>query len=236
MIANVIFSVAIFATLSYVTLSFKRAVSPRTLQMSTDSCKNEISINDISKNDVNRVLQATASVMSAFSIATAANAYGKNRLQFLLAVVLHFIIITSRFLIMRLIVSIKYYAGAVSDQVKVKKAVKTVPKVLETELGIKYIELKKGSGAFPTPNDYVIINYRYGMCSSIASLAILRKRQTLIVTFTHIIFTYSGFLSNGTAFDTTEQKGRKPLSFRIGKKQVQKFDNVTLDLAEKEED
>ena len=51
--------------------------------------------------------------------------------------------------------------GAVSDQVKVKKAVKTAPKVLETELGIKYIELKKGSGAFPTPNDFVIINYRY---------------------------------------------------------------------------
>ena len=50
--------------------------------------------------------------------------------------------------------------GAVSDQVKVKKTAKTAPKVLETELGIKYIELKKGSGAFPTPNDYVIINYR----------------------------------------------------------------------------
>ena len=56
-------------------------------------------------------------------------------------------------------------AGAVSDQVKVKKAaVKSAPKVLETELGIKYIELKKGSGAFPTPNDFVIINYRYQYC------------------------------------------------------------------------
>ena len=56
-------------------------------------------------------------------------------------------------------------AGAVSDQVKVKKAaVKSAPKVLETELGIKYIELKKGSGAFPTPNDFVIINYRYQHC------------------------------------------------------------------------
>lgn len=50
--------------------------------------------------------------------------------------------------------------GAVSDQVKVKKNAKSVPKVLVTELGIKYIELKKGSGAFPTPNDFVIINYR----------------------------------------------------------------------------
>ena len=51
-------------------------------------------------------------------------------------------------------------SGAVSDQVKVKKNAKSVPKVLVTELGIKYIELKKGSGAFPTPNDFVIINYR----------------------------------------------------------------------------
>jgi hypothetical protein len=54
--------------------------------------------------------------------------------------------------------------GAVSDQKKVKKPTdkptKVAPKVLETELGIKYIELKKGSGAFPTPNDFVIINYR----------------------------------------------------------------------------
>ena len=50
--------------------------------------------------------------------------------------------------------------GAVSDQVKTKKTAKSAPKVLETELGIKYIELKKGSGAFPTANDYVIINYR----------------------------------------------------------------------------
>mmetsp|Transcript_4155 Transcript_4155/g.4299 ORF Transcript_4155/g.4299 Transcript_4155/m.4299 type:complete len:217 (-) Transcript_4155:191-841(-) len=80
--------------------------------------------------------------------------------------------------------------GAVSDQKKEKKTVsKAAPKVLETELGIKYIELKKGAGAFPTPNDFVIINY-------------------------------SGFLANGKQFDTTEQKGRKPLSFRLGKNQV----------------
>jgi FKBP-type peptidyl-prolyl cis-trans isomerase len=67
---------------------------------------------------------------------------------------------------MRLTANVPYSTGAVSDQVKVKKAAKAVPKVLETELGIKYIELKKGSGAFPTPNDYVIINYRCGMCST----------------------------------------------------------------------
>lgn len=61
-------------------------------------------------------------------------------------------------------------------------------KVLETELGIKYIELKKGSGPYPTPGDFVVINY-------------------------------SAFLSNGTVFDSTEIKGRKPLSFRFGRKQ-----------------
>lgn len=113
--------------------------------------------------------------------------------------------------------------GAVSDQVKVKKTAKTAPKVLETELGIKYIELKKGSGAFPTPNDYVIINYR---CVRILveSHYILSKAKIISLIY-DIILLYcsgsSGFLSNGTAFDTTEQKGRKPLSFRLGKKQVQ---------------
>jgi hypothetical protein len=85
--------------------------------------------------------------------------------QFLPAVVL-VIITISCIMNMRLTASISYVTGAVSDQVKVKKTVKAVPKVLETELGIKYIELKKGSGAFPTPNDYVIINYRFGMCST----------------------------------------------------------------------
>eukprot|EP01040_Poterioochromonas_malhamensis_P022344 gene22344-27170_t len=39
-----------------------------------------------------------------------------------------------------------------------KKKVKK-PKVLETDLGIKYIELKKGSGAFPVDGDYVVIAY-----------------------------------------------------------------------------
>jgi len=73
---------------------------------------------------------------------------------------------------------------AYADEVKkVKK-----PKVLETELGIKYLELKKGSGPYPNPGDFVII-------------------------------TYSAFLSNGTLFDTNDVKGRKALSFRIGRKQ-----------------
>lgn len=70
---------------------------------------------------------------------------------------------------------------------KVKKSKK--PKVLETELGIKYIELQKGSGAYPNDGDYVIIDY-------------------------------TAFLNNGTVFDSTESKGRKPLSFRYGRKQV----------------
>lgn len=73
------------------------------------------------------------------------------------------------------------------DDSVVKKRTKK-PKVLETELGIKYIELKKGSGPYPSPGDYLVI-------------------------------TYSGFLANGTMFDSTDIKGRKPLSFRFGKKQ-----------------
>ena len=37
---------------------------------------------------------------------------------------------------------------------KVKK-----PKVLETDGGVKYIELKKGEGSYPSEGDYVSINY-----------------------------------------------------------------------------
>lgn len=63
-------------------------------------------------------------------------------------------------------------------------------KVLETENGVKYIEVKKGEGAYPGDGDFVVINY-------------------------------TGFLSDGkTIFDTTEGKGKKPLSFRMGKKQI----------------
>lgn len=69
-----------------------------------------------------------------------------------------------------------------------KKAKK--PKVLETpDLGIKYIEVAKGTGPYPNPGDFVVISY-------------------------------TAFLSNGTVFDSTEIKGRKPLSFRFGQNQV----------------
>jgi hypothetical protein len=77
--------------------------------------------------------------------------------------------------------------GALADDVKPKKAKK--PKVLETELGIKYVELKKGSGPFPSTGDFIVLDY-------------------------------IGFLNNGTVFDSTETKGRKPLSFRYGKNQI----------------
>ena len=41
---------------------------------------------------------------------------------------------------------------------KVKKVKK--PKVLETpDLGIKYIELQKGSGPYPSTGDFIVINY-----------------------------------------------------------------------------
>lgn len=67
---------------------------------------------------------------------------------------------------------------------KVKK-----PKVLETENGVKYIEVKKGEGNSPGDGDFVVISY-------------------------------TGFLPGGKAFDTTEGKGKKPLSFRMGMKQI----------------
>ena len=38
------------------------------------------------------------------------------------------------------------------------KAIKK-PKVKETDLGIKYIDLKKGEGPYPQEGDYVVINY-----------------------------------------------------------------------------
>lgn len=77
--------------------------------------------------------------------------------------------------------------SVLADDVKPKKAKK--PKVLETELGIKYVELKKGSGPFPSTGDFIVLDY-------------------------------IGFLNNGTVFDSTETKGRKPLSFRYGKNQI----------------
>jgi FKBP-type peptidyl-prolyl cis-trans isomerase len=52
--------------------------------------------------------------------------------------------------------SLALSANADSDNT-VKKTKK--PKVKETELGIKYIELKKGEGLFPNKGDYVVIDY-----------------------------------------------------------------------------
>jgi FKBP-type peptidyl-prolyl cis-trans isomerase len=53
------------------------------------------------------------------------------------------------------------YAGSISianaADTPVKKSKK--PKVLETDLGIKYIELIKGTGAYPNPGDFVVISY-----------------------------------------------------------------------------
>jgi len=73
------------------------------------------------------------------------------------------------------------------DATKPKKAKKV--KVLETDLGIPYIVVKKGSGSYPNPGDFVVI-------------------------------TYTGFLSDGTVFDSTEGKGKKAKAFRFGQKQV----------------
>jgi FKBP-type peptidyl-prolyl cis-trans isomerase len=72
-----------------------------------------------------------------------------------------------------------------ADQVKKPKKVK----VLETDSGIKYIEVKQGGGSYPADGDFVVISY-------------------------------TGFLPDGTVFDSTEGKGRKPLTFRMGMKQI----------------
>lgn len=45
--------------------------------MSSEYNDNIISVTDLSKNGVNRAMQATAAVVSAFSMASAANAYGR---------------------------------------------------------------------------------------------------------------------------------------------------------------
>jgi len=47
---------------------------------------------------------------------------------------------------------------ALADDVSTPPKKKKV-KVLETDLGIKYIDVKKGSGAYPQTGDYVVINY-----------------------------------------------------------------------------
>lgn len=74
---------------------------------------------------------------------------------------------------------------AFADETKKMKK----PKVLETENGVKYIEVKKGEGNSPGDGDFVVINY-------------------------------TGFLPGGKVFDTTEGKGKKPISFRMGMKQM----------------
>lgn len=79
--------------------------------------------------------------------------------------------------------------GDADELARKKKPAKEKPVVQETDLGIQYLVSKKGSGAYPNPGDFVVINY-------------------------------TGFLSDGTVFDTTEAKGKKPLAFRMGEKQV----------------
>lgn len=75
--------------------------------------------------------------------------------------------------------------AAVAEEAKKPKR----PKVLETDNGVKYIEVKKGDGNYPSNGDFVVINY-------------------------------TGFLQNGTVFDSIYEPGKKPLSFRIGKNQI----------------
>lgn len=79
--------------------------------------------------------------------------------------------------------------GDAEELARKKKPIKEKVVVQETDLGIQYLVSKKGSGPYPNPGDFVVINY-------------------------------TGLLSDGTVFDTTEGKGKKPLAFRMGEKQV----------------
>jgi FKBP-type peptidyl-prolyl cis-trans isomerase len=79
--------------------------------------------------------------------------------------------------------------GDAEELARKKKPTKEKVVVQETDLGIQYLISKKGTGPYPNPGDFVVINY-------------------------------TGFLSDGTVFDSTEGKGKKPLAFRMGEKQV----------------
>lgn len=159
MIATVALYLVAAALLPCSTVSFTSYSRRQTTHMSVESCNNEKSIAEFSKHDLNRILTATASAMSVFTISSAANAYG-NRLESMSCDSGNNNVYRKQSFHFQFVNIFFVATGAVSDQVKTKKTAKSAPKVLETELGIKYIELKKGSGAFPTANDYVIINYR----------------------------------------------------------------------------
>ena len=103
--------------------------------------------------------------------------------------------------------SLALSANAADDKTA-KKTKK--PKVKETDLGIKYIELKKGDGLFPNKGN------------NIPSLSLLSLFLLFYIKGDYIVIDYTGFLPDGKPFDTTIGKGRKfkPLAFRFGEKQV----------------
>lgn len=72
--SNIFIYLAIFATSSFVALSWKASVNRQSIRMSSN--ENIVSISDLSKESINRVVKASAAVVSAFSVASAANAYG----------------------------------------------------------------------------------------------------------------------------------------------------------------
>ena len=76
-ISSLLFSFVILAVSSLFVLSWKASVSRQPIRMSSEYNDNIISVTDLSKNGVNRAMQATAAVVSAFSMASAANAYGR---------------------------------------------------------------------------------------------------------------------------------------------------------------
>jgi hypothetical protein len=77
-IQHVVLSFLVLTCLSFVALSWKRTASRPAIRMSAENCNNEVSIADFSKSNMNGVMKVTASAMSAFSLATVANAYGEG--------------------------------------------------------------------------------------------------------------------------------------------------------------
>lgn len=75
---------------------------------------------------------------------------------------------------------------------KAKKTKK--PRVLETpDMGIKYIELIKGSGPFPVPGDFVVISYT-GMCLLNYSLSAYILYYTQIALLMNVVILASPVL------------------------------------------
>lgn len=94
-------------------------------------------------------------------------------------------------------------------------------KVRETPNGVKYVDIAKGEGLTPKQGDFVVITYTG--CTSCVWLGVWR----LLCVWLWLIFISPNNetdLPDGTIFDSLHAKGKKPLAFKIGTKQVRAYD------------